>query len=296
VVFDGELDDVEEIHGNGRVREHPPHRRQVDGAHVDGHDLHGVPPRRRGTGQPVRGVIGGTALGLPQHALAAGQIIETGVPPVRELHVLPGVRVVPPPGPAAPVLVDAQVRDRGMRPVQELVRLLRERVMDGRPGDPGVPGRLRRGDAPPGDLVPGMVQQPPGDRAPRRHLRQPLGERPPQATALCTLHPPLDQEQLHLLAASPDIPRPGHRILVHTLRGSAALRARRRAVDLRPYRQPAAGSAFHLSHRHAVYPEQCRRHILGRRGSGILDRHKSGSSDPRALNPSYVGVSPQNGS
>ena len=54
------------------------------------------------------------------------------MPPVRELHVLPGQLVCAPPGPAAAVLVDAQVRDRGGGIVQHLVRGLRERaVRDG---------------------------------------------------------------------------------------------------------------------------------------------------------------------
>ena len=279
-----ELDDVEQVHGNGRVREHPAHRRQVDGAHVDGDDLHGVPPGRRGAGQPVRGVISGAALGLAEHALVPGQVVKAGVPPVRELHVLPAVRVLPPPGPAAPVLVDAQVRDRGMRRVQDPVRLARERVMDGRPGDPGVPARLARGDPPLRDLGPGMLQQPPGDLAPRRHLRHPLGEPRPRAAARRALHPALDQEEVHILPAGPDIPRPGHHVLVHLLRRRPAPRAYRRAASPRPHRQLPARLPLNLGHHHAVYPEQRRRHILGRRGPIILDRHKSGSSGPRAAN------------
>ena len=44
--------------------------------------------------------------------LAAGQVKEAGMPPVREQHVLPGLLIKPPPGPAPAVLVDAQVRHR----------------------------------------------------------------------------------------------------------------------------------------------------------------------------------------
>jgi len=48
--FHGEPDDVEQVHGDFRLRQHPFHCRQVNGAHVDGDDLDGVPPGRRGAG------------------------------------------------------------------------------------------------------------------------------------------------------------------------------------------------------------------------------------------------------
>jgi fructosamine-3-kinase len=79
-------------------------------------------PARPGWRRPVRGVIGGQALGLAQHVLLPGQVVETGVPPVRQLHVLSGLLVAPPPGPAALVLVNAQVRDRSSRLAQDPVR------------------------------------------------------------------------------------------------------------------------------------------------------------------------------
>ena len=100
-----------------------------------------------------------------------------------------------------------------------------ERLVRRRPGDPGVPGRLRRGDPPPGDLVPRLLPQPGRDPAPRRHLRHPLGERlarAPRVAALpLELHPPL----VHRSAArrtsrgrvstvsctrSETVPHPGH--------------------------------------------------------------------------------------
>ena len=60
--------------------------------------------------------------------------------------VLPGLLVDGEPGPAAAVLIDAQVRHRRHGLVQHRVRGGGERLVGDRPGDPGVPGRLRRGD------------------------------------------------------------------------------------------------------------------------------------------------------
>ncbi len=107
---------MEQVHNDLRPGQRPADRRGVDGAHVARDDLHGVPPRRGALRQPVRGVIGGAALHLAQQALTPGQVKETGVPPVGEQHVLPGVRVGSEAGPAAAVLVDAQVRHRRRRP------------------------------------------------------------------------------------------------------------------------------------------------------------------------------------
>ena len=86
---------------------------------------------------------------------------------------------------AAPaVLIDAQVRHRGQGLLQHGARGGGERLVCHRPGDPGVPGRLRRGDPAVADLGPGLLPQPGRDPAPRRHLRQPLGERlRPQASS-----------------------------------------------------------------------------------------------------------------
>jgi hypothetical protein len=99
---------------------------------------------------------------------------KASVPPVRELHVFPAVGVLAPAGPAAAVLVDAQVSHRGGLLLQDLVRSRGER---GRPGDAGVPGRRGRGDPAVRDLGPGLAQEPTGDRAAQRDLRHPLGER-----------------------------------------------------------------------------------------------------------------------
>lgn len=79
------------------------------------------------------------------------------VPPVREQGVLPGLRVYGEPSPAAAMLIDPQVRHRGRGVVQHRVRGGGERLVRGRPGDPGVPGRFRRGDPPPGDLGAGLL-------------------------------------------------------------------------------------------------------------------------------------------
>jgi hypothetical protein len=110
--LDRELDNVEQVHGEHRARQHPPDRRGVDAAHVDADGLDRVPPRRCGPGQPVCGVIGGAALHLSQQPLLPAQVKETGVPPVREQRVLPGLRVCGKSRPAAAVLIDAQLRHR----------------------------------------------------------------------------------------------------------------------------------------------------------------------------------------
>ena len=180
---------MEQVHGDLRAGQHPAHRRGIDGAHVDRHDPDRVPPGRGGLRQPVRGVIGGAALHLAQQPLLPGQVKEAGVPPVGEQQVLPGVRVQRPPGPAAAVLIDAQVRHRRGRLLQHRARRGGERRMRHRPRHPGVPGRLRRGDPPPGDLGPGLLPQPGRQPAPRRHLRHPLGERLAIAALLIAFPP-----------------------------------------------------------------------------------------------------------
>ena len=57
---------------------------------------------------PVRGVVSGAALHLPQQPLLAVRVEEAGVPSVREQGVLPGLLIGGEPGPAAAVLIDAQ--------------------------------------------------------------------------------------------------------------------------------------------------------------------------------------------
>ncbi|HJZ02057.1 MAG TPA: hypothetical protein VJ305_15135 [Streptosporangiaceae bacterium] len=137
--LDGQVHDVEQVHDELRARQHTAHRRGVDAAHVDGDGPDPVPPCRRGLGQPVRGVIGGTALHLAQQPLIPGQVKETGVPPVCEQQVFPGARIEAPPGPAAAMLVDAQIRHQRRGLLQHRVRRGSERRMRHRPGDPGVP-------------------------------------------------------------------------------------------------------------------------------------------------------------
>ena len=213
----GELDDVEQVHGDLRVREHPLHGRLVDGAHVDGDDPDGVAPLLRGASQPVRGVVGGAALDLAEQPLVAGQVVEAGVPPVSEQDILAGLLVAPPPGTAAAVLVNAQVSDRRDLLPEDRVRLLPERPVRGRPRHAVVPGRLRRGDPPLRDLVPAVLQQPPGDPAPRRDLRRPLGERALRAVPVPARQAPFLQEEVYFPAPVPDVPRTGHHPVVHTL-------------------------------------------------------------------------------
>ena len=183
-------------------------------AHVDRDRPGPRPARPGGLRQPVRGVIGGAALHLPQQPLPAGQVKEAGVPPVGQQHILPGLLIDPPPGPAAAVLIDAQVRHRGRGLLQHRARGGGERRMGHRPGDPGVPGRLRRGDPPVRDLGGGLLPQPGRQPAPRRHLRHPLGEGLASAARLLAfpagLHPP----HRHRVTGPADIPRPGqHRVM-----------------------------------------------------------------------------------
>jgi len=109
------LHDAERVRGQNRAGQHPADRRSVDAAQVDAHHPDRVPPRRGGAGQPVRGVIGGAALHLPQQPLPAVQVDEAGVPLVREQRVLAGLLIDGEADPAAAVLVDAQVRHRDGR-------------------------------------------------------------------------------------------------------------------------------------------------------------------------------------
>ena len=85
-------------------------------------------------------VHGGAALHLPEQPLPAGQVKEAGVPPVREHGVLPGLLIGGEPRPAAPVLIDSQVRHRSRVLVQYRVRRGGERVVHHRPGDAGGAG------------------------------------------------------------------------------------------------------------------------------------------------------------
>ena len=236
-----------------------------------------------GLGQPVRGVISGAALHLPQQPLLPGQVKKAGVPPIGEQLILPGLLIGTPPGPAAAVLIDAQARHRGRRLLQHRVRGGGERLVRDRPRHPGVPGRLGRGDPPPGHLGAGLLPQPPGDTAPRRDLRHPLGERLARAAPLIAFPAALHPAQIHPDRAAAHVPRPRQHILMHPPGRRRAIRAHpsRRMIGDRPYLQRAAGAGPGLSDLQASDTEQHRHHILGRRGPpGILDRHTSGSWGP----------------
>ena len=133
--------------------------------------------------------------------------------------VLPGLLIDGKAGPAAAVLIDAQVHDSGRVPVQHRVRGGGERLVCGRPGDPGVPRRLGRGDPPPGDLVPGLIPQPGRDPAARRQLRHLLGEHLPRAPRVAALAP---DTQVHRVGGPAHVPRPGHHHLMHPVKDRAA--------------------------------------------------------------------------
>ena len=96
--FHGQVDDVEQVHRDPRAGQHPAHRGRIDRAHVDRDNPDRVPPGGGGLRQPVRGVIGGAALHLPQQPLIPGQVKEAGVPPVGEQQVFPGLLIDAPPG------------------------------------------------------------------------------------------------------------------------------------------------------------------------------------------------------
>ena len=178
---------------------------------------------------------------------------------------------------AATVLVDPQVRYRRRVLVQHPARGGGERLVHRRPGDPGVPGRLRRGDPPPGDLMSGLLPQPGRDPAPRRDLRQRLGERLAPAAAVFAHPTTLDQAELHITGTVPDITRPGQHPLVHVLRDRPAAQARRHGRGHRPHRHPPVRLPLHLRDPQPGRAEQRRGRILGRRGSpAILDCHEPG--------------------
>jgi hypothetical protein len=139
---------MEQVHGDRPAREHPLHRGEVYRAHVDRDDLDGVAPLLRRAGQPVRRVISGAALDLTEQPLVPGQVIKAGVPPVRDQDILAAALIAAPLGPAAAMLVNAQVSDLGDILPEDRVRLLRERPARGRPRDAVVPGGLGRGDFP----------------------------------------------------------------------------------------------------------------------------------------------------
>jgi hypothetical protein len=135
-----------------------------------------------------------------------------------------------------------------------------------------MPGRLRRGDPPLGDLVRGVLPQPGRDAAPRRDLRRPFGERLARALLVLALAPHLDPVQVHRIASRAHVLRPGHHRLVHPARDGAAIRARRRSrvIGDRPYLKRAAGSFISVGDLQARHAEQQGRRILEHDARGFL--------------------------
>jgi hypothetical protein len=142
------------------------------------------------------------------------------------------------------VLVHAQVRDWFQVIRQDGVRLFRERAVRGGSRDAVVPGGPGRGDPAFRDLVPAVLQQPPGDPAPRRDLRDPLGERALRAVTVPALQPPFTQDEPYFPVSVPDIPRTGRHVFVHFSGKGSAPRARDRAGDHRQtVNRPSASSS-----------------------------------------------------
>jgi len=205
------------------------------------------------------------------------------VPPVREQDVLPGPLIGGEPRPAAAVLVDTQVRHRRRVLVQHRIRSRGERIVQRRPGDPGVPGRLRRGDPALGDLGGGLFPQPGGDPAQRRQGRHPFGERLPRAGRAGALAPDLDLAQVHWIAGPAHVPRPGHHRLMHPVRDRCAVRARRRGrvIGDRPYLNRAVRPLFGAGDLQALHAEQHGRRIVEHDARGFLISDSCGKARDR---------------
>ena len=167
----------------------------------------------------IRGVIGCAALDLAEQAwFRPGQ---ADVPPVRELHRFPGVRVLPPPGPAAAALVNAQVSDR-----QALAPGSRRPPCNAAcawPPDAGVPGGL-------GGAIPRSAASAPACSSRRRPQRG--GQLRCHGDVFAGKSFPahfirrLTRNSL-VLPAGPDIARCHRDILVHLFGNSPAARAHR---------------------------------------------------------------------
>jgi hypothetical protein len=194
------------------------------------------------------------------------------VPPVSQQDVLPGLVIAGELGPAAAVLINAQVRHRRGALAQQDTGPRRERIMRGRPGDPGVPGRLRRGDPALGDLVRGLLAQPGRDPAPRRQGRHRLGERLARPLLVAALAADLNPAQVHRVTGPAHIPRPGHHRLMHPVGDHAALRARPAGLASRdhPHLNAAVRNCLHVGDLQALHPEQHRRLILQHDARGFL--------------------------
>ena len=135
-----------------------------------------------------------------------------------------------------------------------------------------MPGRLRRSDPAVADLGPGLLPQPGRDPAPRRHLRQPLGERLAAAGFLIALPAALDPPHRHPVPAPADIPRPGQHRVMPAGRDRPAVRARRRGrvIGDCPYLQRAVRPRLRIGDLQALHAEQHRRRILEHDARGFL--------------------------
>jgi len=127
-----------------------------------------------------------------------------------------------------------------------------------------MPGRLRRGDPPLRDLVPGLLPQPGRDPAPRRNLRQLLGERLALTVPVPAFPAPLDPPRAHRVVGPAHVPRPGQHQLMHPRRDRPAVRARGsgRVIRDRPYFQRATRHDLHVSYPQALHAERRRRRIV----------------------------------
>jgi hypothetical protein len=251
--------DVEQVHGDLGARQHPAHRALIDRAHVHGHDLDVVAPGRAGLPHPVRGVIGGTALGLPQQPLIPGQVEEAAMPAIGQHQILAAVFIDLPAGPPTAVLADPQVRHQAHRPGQRPIGLTGERLMGHRPRHALPPGGPGDRAAPLGGLGAGQLPQPRRQPAPRRDPRQGPGERAAPALAVAALPPSLQPARRHLVQAPAQVTRAGQRVLVHGAGDRPATRAGRRpgVIGDSPHRDRAVGLRLGLDHLQAVHAGQC---------------------------------------
>ena len=135
-----------------------------------------------------------------------------------------------------------------------------------------MPGRLRRGDPAVCDLGAGLLPQPGRQPAPRRHLRQPLGERLARTARLIAFPAELDPPHRHRVTGPADIPRPGQHRVMPAGRDSLAVRARRRGrvIRDRPYLQRAVRPGLRIGDLQALHAEQHRRRILEHDARGFL--------------------------
>ena len=135
-----------------------------------------------------------------------------------------------------------------------------------------MPGRLRRGDPPVRDLGAGLLPQPGRQPAPRRHLRQPLGERLAIAARRIAFPAGLDPPHRHRVTGPADIPRPGQHRVMPPGRDRPAVRARRRrrVIRDRPYLQRAVRPGLRIGNLQALHAEQHRRRILEHDARGFL--------------------------